>query len=70
MIDKVQMVVDIHRANKDLLGILNRLMGAEHGTEESEALFAVSNAVAILEEYLYPESRWSDDEKYIDDVGD
>ena len=70
MIDRVKLVVDIHRINKDLLGICNQLMGSEPGSEEAIALQAVADAVVSLESYLYPESRWSDDEKYLDDVGD
>jgi len=42
-------------------------MGAEPGTEEAEALSAVADAVVALELYLYPEFRWSDEEKYLDD---
>lgn len=67
MIDKLELVRDIERANKDLLAICHRLMGAEPGTEEAEALSAVADAVACLELYLYPESRWSDGEMYLDD---
>lgn len=67
MIDRLELVRDIERANKDLLAICNRLMGAEPGTEEMEALTAVADAVASLELYLYPESRWSDGEMYLDD---
>lgn len=67
MIDKLELVRDIERANKDLLAICNRLMGAEPGTEEAEALSAVADAVACLELYLYPDSRWTDGEMYLDD---
>lgn len=67
MIDRLELVRDIERANKDLLAICNRLMGAEAGTEEAHALTAVADAVACLELYLYPESRWSDGEMYLDD---
>jgi hypothetical protein len=67
VIDRLELVRDIERANKDLLAICNRLMGAEPGTEEAEALSAVADAVACLELYLYPESRWSDGEMYLDD---
>jgi hypothetical protein len=42
-------------------------MGAEPGSEEAHALTAVADAVACLELYLFPESRWSDDERYMDD---
>jgi hypothetical protein len=70
MIDLLRVTMDIHRANKDLLDICHRLMGAEPGSDASEALKAVADAVACLESYLYPESRWSDDETYLDDVGD
>jgi len=42
-------------------------MGAEPGTEEAEALSAVADAVACLELYLYPESRWTDGEMFLDD---
>jgi len=67
MHDLLRIVSDIHRANRDLLDICNRLMGAEPGSEEAHALTAVADAVACLELYLFPESRWSDDEKYMDD---
>ena len=67
MIDRLELVRDIERANKDLLAICHRLMGAEPGTEEAEALSAVADAVACLELYLYPESRWSDGEMFLDD---
>jgi hypothetical protein len=67
VIDKLELVRDIERANKDLLAICNRLMGAEPGTEEAEALSAVADAVACLELYLYPDSRWTDGEMYLDD---
>jgi hypothetical protein len=67
MIDKLELVRDIERANKDLLAICHRLMGAEPGTEEAEALSAVADAVACLELYLYPESRWTDGEMFLDD---
>ena len=67
MIDRLELVRDIERANKDLLAICHRLMGAEPGTEEAEALSAVADAVVALELYLYPEFRWSDEEKYLDD---
>jgi hypothetical protein len=67
VIDRLELVRDIERANKDLLAICHRLMGAEPGTEEAEALSAVADAVAALELYLYPESRWSDGEMYLDD---
>ena len=68
MIDKLELVRDIERVNKDLLAICHRLMGAEPGTEEAYALTAVADAVACLELYLYPEiASWSDDERYMDD---
>jgi hypothetical protein len=68
VIDRVKMVADIHRINKDLVGICWELMGSEPGTEEFLALTAVSDAIAKLEEYLYPEiASWSDDERYMDD---
>jgi hypothetical protein len=67
MIDRLELVRDIERANKDLLAICHRLMGAEPGSEEAEALNAVADAVVALELYLYPEFRWSDDETYLDD---
>jgi hypothetical protein len=67
VIDRLELVRDIERANKDLLAICNRLMGAEAGSEEAEALSAVADAVACLELYLYPESRWSDGEMFLDD---
>jgi len=67
VIDRLELVRDIERANKDLLAICNRLMGAEPGTEEAEALSAVADAVACLELYLYPESRWTDGEMFLDD---
>jgi hypothetical protein len=67
IVDRVQMVVDIQRLNRELLAVCHRLMGAEAGSEEAHALTAVADAVACLELYLYPESRWSDDEKYLDD---
>lgn len=69
IVDRVQMVVDIQRANRDLLAICHRLMGAEPGSEEAHALTAVADAVACLELYLYPESRWSDEDIYMDDDG-
>jgi hypothetical protein len=67
VIDRLELVRDIERANKDLLAICNRLMGAEPGSEEAHALQAVADAVAALELYLYPESRWSDGEMFLDD---
>ena len=67
MIDKLQMVREIEEANRTLVNICYSLMGAEPGTEEAEALNAVADAIAVLEQYLYPESRWSDADIYMDD---
>ena len=65
--DKVEFVREIEEANRTLVNICYSLMGAEPGTEEAEALNAVADACNILELYLYPDSRWSDDDVYMDD---
>lgn len=66
--DKVELVREIEEANRALLNICYSLMGAEPGTEEAEALNAVSNAIMFLENYLYPEiASWSDEDIYMDD---
>jgi hypothetical protein len=66
--DELKITREIETINKQLLDLLDKLMGVEQGTEDSEALNAVANAVLFLENYLYPESAtWFDEDLCLDD---
>lgn len=66
--DKVQIARSIENINKQLLELCDKLMGAEYGTDEAEALNVVCNAINYLENYLYPEyDTWSNEDLYLDD---
>lgn len=68
--DKVELRSDIEQATRTLLNICYSVMDAEPGTEEAEALNAVSNALMFLENYLYPEiASWHNEDIYFDDDG-
>lgn len=66
--DKVQIAREIETINEQLLELCNKLMGAEPGSEEAEALNAVADAILPLENYLYPDFYTeSDEDFYLDD---
>ena len=52
--DKLTLVRRIESINQELLEVCDSVMEAEMGTEEYDALVAVSNAILYLENYLYP----------------
>jgi len=52
--DKLTLVRRIESINQELLEVCDSVMDAETGTEEYDALVAVSNAILYLENYLYP----------------
>jgi len=66
--DELKITREIETINKQLLELLDKLIGVGQGTEDSEALNAVANAVLFLENYLYPESAtWFDEDLCLDD---
>ena len=60
--DKLTLVRRIESINQELLEVCDSVMEAEMGTEEYDALVAVSNAILYLENYLYPTSATDADE--------
>jgi len=60
--DKVQIAREIETINEELLQLIDKLIGAEPGTEQAEALNAVANAILFLENYLYPDLATAIDE--------
>ena len=66
--DKVQIARKIETITEELLSLVDELIGAEPGTEESEALCAVANAILFLENYLYPDmATLIDEDLHLDD---
>jgi len=60
--DKLTLVRRIESINRELLDVCDLVMDAEMGTEEYDALVAVSNAILYIENYLYPTSATDADE--------
>lgn len=68
--DKLAIAREIETINQKLLDLCYKLIGAEPGTEEAEALNAVANAILPLENYLYPDAYTDTDEDIFMDDGE